>query len=630
MAINFNKIPKFKLPKRKETLFGNFDQMLDPANEENLKHIRAQLRARIDQQKYYDGTDFKTVKEIFDKSTVKYADRPLFLEVFNKKTGFEEITYGQFRSDVINFGTALLRELHLSGKKVIIIGETTYQWYVSYVALLSAGIIAVPVDKVSPQAELENLIKRSEATAIICTSKKADIALKAAARSESVKYVIEMYSHDIGTTDKKGRLFYSFGMDFLIDEGKVLTELGDTSLMDVEIDPEAFALLIFTSGTTSAAKGVMISNHNLAANINAITPFVKLTPEDRLLSVLPLHHTYESTIGFIYPMSMGASIAICQGLKHLVSDMELTHPTSIIAVPLLIETIHKRIMKSLEKAGKASQVATMMKVSDSLRSIGFDTTRAMFDPIYQSLGGNLRIIVSAAAPIDKKVGCWFESLGITFLQGYGLTETAPISALTPDFDLRVGSAGRCVRGNELRVHDPNANGEGEIWIKGETVMLGYYNDPEATAAVMEDGWFNSGDIGYIDADGFLYITGRSKNVIVTQNGKNIYPEELEGLLNRQDVVAECMVYGKEVPGEKELVVTARIIPDYKQIEALYGAEVAEDETRVNDLVKEAIKSINETVPNYKFIRDHEIKHDAFEKTSTMKIKRYKELSKDNN
>ena len=423
------------------------------------------------------------------------------------------------------------------------------------------------------------------------------------------------------------------GFNYVMEEGRVFTGMGDTSLMDKEIDPDAFAVLIFTSGTTSASKGVMISNTNLAYNINAVTPYVMIYPEDRLFSVLPLHHTYESTIGFLYPMAMGASIAVCQGLKHLVPDIQATKPTAIIAVPLLLEALHKKINQTIDKSGKTSMVNTMIRLTNGLRNVGIDVKRKVFKDIYASLGGRLRILVSAAAPIDMKVGKWFEDIGLLFLQGYGLTETAPIAALTPDFDTRVGSAGKAVHGDEIMIKNPNERGEGEILIKGKTVMLGYYENPEATAEVMEDGWFNSGDIGYLDEDGFLYITGRSKNVIVTQNGKNIYPEEIEGLLGKVPEIAECMVYGKEVSGEKELIITAKVIPDYDAINELHGKEKKDPESpftedEIYKIIWNQIKQVNRKLTNYKCVKKLEIKTDQFEKTSTMKIKRFAELQKD--
>ena len=629
MARILKKIPNFKLPKFKMKEFEEIEELKKLYTAEDLDRMKEMLPGKRGHHECYPGTDYKTIKEIFDRSTTLFADKEFILETFNKKKGFEEITYGQFRKDVIDFGTGLTKALKLEDERVIIISETTYDWYVSYISLLCGAGIAVPCDKELPENELENLIRRSRAAAVIFSPKMEDLVKKATAKCPEVKYCIEMKS-DAGFDEKDGRFV---GFNYVMEEGRVFTSMGDTSLMDKEIDPDAFAVLIFTSGTTSASKGVMISNTNLAYNVNAVTPYVMLKPEDRLFSVLPLHHTYESTIGFIYPMSVGASIAVCQGLKHLVPDMQATQPTAIIAVPLLLEALHKKINQTIAKSGKESMVNTMIRLTNGLRNVGIDVKRKVFKDIYASLGGRLRILVSAAAPIDMKVGKWFEDIGLLFLQGYGLTETAPIAALTPDFDTRVGSAGKAVHGDEIMIKNPNERGEGEILIKGKTVMLGYYENPEATAEVMEDGWFNSGDIGYMDEDGFLYITGRSKNVIVTQNGKNIYPEEIEGLLGKVPEIAECMVYGKEVNGEKELIITAKVIPDYDAINELHGKEKKDrerpfTEDEIYKIIWNQIKQVNRKLTNYKCVKKLEIKTDQFEKTSTMKIKRFAEIQKD--
>ena len=615
MARILKKIPNFKLPKYK---------MRDIDEIEELKidytdQLKDNLNKKAEKISGYPGTDYKTIKEIFVKNIEQYKDRPFIVEKFGRKEPFKEITFGEFGEDVKNLGTGLIRTFRLKGEKIMIIGETTYEWYVSYMAMLCGAGIAVPTDKELPDNELENIIKRSDAAAVIYSPRKKAQIKKVANHCPGVKYFMEMYSSD----KLNGR---HVGLDYVMQEGKFLRDMGYEEYMDIEIDPDAFALLIFTSGTTSAAKGVMISNTNLAYNINAVTPYVLLTPEDRLFSVLPLHHTYESTIGFLLPMAIGASVAVCQGLKHIAGDMKETSPTAIIAVPLLIEALYKKITQGIEKSGKAQAVKYMITLTNGLKNLGIDVKRKVFKDIYDNLGGRLRIVVSAAAPIDPKVGRWLEDIGVTFLQGYGLTETAPIAALTPDFDTRVGSAGKAVVCDEIKINDPDENGEGEIFIKGKTVMLGYYEDPEATAAVMHDGWFNSGDIGYMDEDGFIYLTGRSKNVIVTQNGKNIYPEEIELLLSKVEEIKECMVYGKEVAGEKELIITARVIPDYEQIEELHGAGLSEED--VYKVIWEQIKKVNRKLSNYKTIKKLEIKNDEFEKTSTMKIKRYAELAKD--
>lgn len=617
MARILKKVPNFKLPKYKMRDIDEIEELKVDYTDELIRNLDKKGEKRSEG---YPGTDYKTIKEIFKTNIEKYRDRPFVLEKFNRKGSFEERTYGRFGEDVKNLGTGLTRTFKLKGEKIMIIGETTYEWYVSYMAMLCGAGIAVPTDKELPDNELENIIKRCDAAAIIYSPRKKDQIKKVANRCPGVKFFMEMYSDD----KLNGRFV---GLDYVMSEGKFLREMGYEEYMDIEIDPDAFALLIFTSGTTSASKGVMISNTNLAYNINAVTPYVKLYPDDRLFSVLPLHHTYESTIGFLLPMAVGASIAVCQGLRHIANDMKETEPTAIIAVPLLIEALYKKINQGIEKSGKAQMVKYMITLTNGLKNLGVDIKRKVFKDIYANLGGRLRIVVSAAAPIDAKVGKWLEDIGVTFLQGYGLTETAPIAALTPDYDTRVGSAGKAVVCDEIKIKDPNENGEGEILIKGKTVMLGYYEDPEATAAAIDkDGWFNSGDIGYMDEDGFIYITGRSKNVIVTQNGKNIYPEEIETLLSKVEEIKECMVYGKEVAGEKELIITARVIPDYERIAELHGEGLSEED--VYKVIWEQIKKVNRKLSNYKTIKKLEIKTDEFEKTSTMKIKRYAELAKE--
>ena len=619
MAIFFKKVPNIKMPKNRMEGLGQLDA-IEELDVEYTPEMIAELKKNQVQQGFYPGTDYKTVKEFFKRSTELYADRTFILEKFNRKAPFEEVTYKRFYKDVNDLGTGLTRAFKLKGETVIILGETTYEWYVSYTALLCGAGIAVPTDKELPDNELENIIKRSEASAVIFSPKKKGQVEKIANKCPGVKYFMEMYSD----AEIEGRFV---GLDFVMNEGEVIADCGDTSFMDIEIDPDALAVLVFTSGTTSQSKGVMLCNRNLAANVNGITPYIKAYPEDRFFSVLPLHHTYESTIGFLVPMAIGCSVAVCRGLRHIVDDMKETQPTCLLAVPLLIETLYKKINTTIEKSGKASLVNSMIRMTNAMkRTVGVDIKRKVFKDIHANLGGNLRIVVSAAAPIDPKVGKWLEDIGIWFLQGYGLTETAPISAVSPDFDRRLGSAGRVVLCNKAMIQDPNEKGEGEILIKGDTVMLGYYEAPELTAEAIVDGWFHSGDIGFMDEDDFVYITGRIKNVIVTQNGKNIYPEEIEGLLSRVPEIAECMVYGKEVSGEKELIITAKVIPDYDQIAALHGEGKTEEE--IYKIIWKQIKMVNHKLTNYKCVKKLEIKTDAFEKTTTMKIKRFAEIQKD--
>lgn len=614
------KVPNFKFEKIKMKDIENIEEVKVDYEKLQKKQVIAQKR----RQRGYETTNFKTIKEVFEMAQEKYANNIFMLEKFNPKGEFTKITYKEFTDDVTYLGTALRNKYNLADERVVIIGENTYHWYVSYMAMLCGVGIAVPVDKELPANEIENVINRSRATAVIYSTKKKDVIKKVEDKLPAVKYFIQMNSDD----ELEGR---EVGFNTIVKQGKELVEKGDNSFLKVEIDPEEFKVLIFTSGTTSNSKGVMLCNRNLAENINAVNPYVRIHETDRFFSVLPLHHTYESSIGFLLPMARGCSIAICQGLKHIVSDLKETNPTALLAVPLLLESLYKKINQTIEKSGKAGLVNSMMHVTNALKNVGIDIKKKVFAEIYDNLGGKLHFVVSAAAPIDPKVGKWLQDLGITFLQGYGLTETAPIAALTPEYDPKVGSAGKAVVCAELKIDNPNENGEGEVLIKSETLMLGYYEDKEATDEVIEvdeegNRWFHSGDVGYLDEDGFLYITGRIKNVIVTQNGKNIYPEEIELMLGEVKEIKECMVYGKEVEGQKELIITVKVIPNMEEIEAKYGKDLSDEE--VYNIIWEKIKEVNHKLTSYKAIKKLEIKKDEFAKTTTMKIKRYVEINKD--
>ena len=610
------KVPDFKFPKFKMKDISEIEEM-----NINYDEIEKNKDKKKDKKEFV-ATNYNSIKEIFEHSIKTYANKEFILEKFDPKGKYEEISYEQFGKDVIGFGTALNRVLKLENRpRIMILSETTYDWYVSYVTLLCGDAIAIPTDKELPENELENVVKRSKADAIIYSEKKADSVKKIMEKFPQVKYFIKMYSED-GLQNK------TVGMQYLINEGTKFVNSGDDYFAKVETDPDEFKVLLFTSGTTSNAKGVMLTSRNLAENINAATAYAKVYPEDRFFSVLPLHHTYESTIGFLLPMAWGSSIAVCQGLKHIVSNMLESKPSVLISVPLLIENLYKKINASIKKAGKDGLVGSMLHITNALKVVGVDVKRKVFSDIYENLGGNLRFIVSAAAPIDAKIGKWVEDIGITFLQGYGLTETAPIAALTPEYQPKVGSAGKAIPKGEIRIEDPNEDGEGEVLIKTPTLMIGYYEDEKATNEVIEviDGerWFHSGDIGYLDKDGFLYITGRSKNVIVTQNGKNIYPEEIELLLAQVPEIKECMVYGKQDekdPSNKELIISVKVIPNLDKI----GENLTDEEIR--EIIWPKIKEVNKKLTSYKAIKNLEIKHDEFEKTTTMKIKRYAEIKK---
>jgi long-chain acyl-CoA synthetase len=607
------KVPNFKFPKFKMQEIADIDEAKLEASKE-----RKETKQR-NEKGYYEPTNYKTIKEIFERSTKEYENYTFILEKFNHKEPFTEITYGNFKKDVLALGTGLEEALKLKNKRVAIIGETTYHWYVSYMTMLCGNIVAVPIDKELPLNEIENVVKRSKVSAIIYSTKKKDVIKKIKNVLPEVEYFIQMNSEE-ELKDKE------IGLDNIIKEGKNLIQNGNNSYINEQIDPEAFKVLLFTSGTTSNAKGVMLCSKNLAQNINAVSAYVYLNEKDRLMSVLPLHHTYESTIGFLLPFAVGASISVCEGLKYIVPNLKETKPTAILTVPLLVENLYKKINENIVKSKKDKLVKSMIHLTNALKSVNIDIKRKVFNEIYENLGGKIRIIVSAAAPIDARIGKWVQDIGISFLQGYGLTETAPIAALTPEYEPKVGSAGKAVICAELKIDKPNDKGEGEVLIKSDTLMLGYYEDENATKEAIKDGWFNSGDIGYLDESGYLYITGRSKNVIVTQNGKNIYPEEIELLLGKIEEIKESMVYGKEDKDSKELIISVKVIPNYEKIEEKYGKILLEEE--IYKVIWEEIKKVNKKLTAYKAIKHLEIKKDEFEKTTTMKIKRFAEIKKD--
>ena len=607
------KIPKLKFSKIKM-------EGLEEIEELKIDYSKLEKKMKNDKiPVVFEPTKYRTIKEIFIKNTIKYSEKEFVLEKFDPKKKYETKTYNDFRNDVINLGTGLGNLMNLKGKRVVIIGQTTYHWYVSYMTMLCSEGIAVPVDKELPDNEFVNVVNRARADIVIYHGKKRELIEKTKEKLTTVKYFIEMNSNEEYNKGNK-----TIGIQRVIDEGKKIVEKGDETFLNIKIDPEEFKVLIFSSGTTSEAKGIMLCNRNLAENVNAVSAYVKLYPTDRFFSVLPLHHCYESTIGFLLPVACGSSIAVCEGLKHIVPNLKETHPTALLAVPLLLESVYKKINATIKKNKKDKLVNSMIHVTNALSAVNIDIKRKVFKEIYDNLGGNLRFVVSAAAPIDPKVGKWLTDIGIKFLQGYGLTETAPIAALTPEFNPMVGSVGKPVICAEVKIDNPNEDGEGEILIKSTTLMLGYYENEEATNKVIKDNWFHSGDLGYLNEEGFIYITGRSKNVIVTQNGKNIYPEEIELLLGKVSEIKECMVYGKEDKGN-ELKITARVIPNKEDIEEKYGKGLSDKE--IHKLIWDKIKEVNKELVSYKAVKELEIKNDEFVKTTTMKIKRAEELKK---
>ena len=565
----------------------------------------------------------KTIRESFDLTTKELPDKVGFLEKRPGKKEFREITYKEFRKDVTSIGAALIEKLGLQGERIAVIGENSYEWAVSYYSVVCGTGIVVPLDKELPASEIANLVRRSRAKAIFFSNRKRDLINSIREEVPDLKYYIELYSDENELANTfKGENDYSF--DELLEIGK---EYDESVLMNVDIDPEEFKILLFTSGTTAESKGVMLTNRNIISNIEAAISLFELVDSDRFFSVLPLHHSYEATVGMMIPIYCGLSIAYAGGLKSIANDLKTTSPSVLLGVPALIENLMKKVLATIDKQGKTKLVNNMIKITNALGKPGYKLKRKVFKSVLDGLGGRIRVIVSAAAPIDPEIGGKIEGFGINFIQGYGLTETSPLATLVPGDDRRLGSVGLPGKCCEVKINEPNEEGIGEVWIKGENVTSGYYENEEETARSITDGWFHSGDLGYIDKDGFLYLTGRCKNLIITGNGKNVYPEEIESLVNKIPYVNESLVYAAQDPkDEKEQIIAVKVTLDEAYLKDKYGKDIPSDE-EMHDLIWSEIKEVNKQLSSFKWIKDLEVKKEDFIKTTTMKIKRYEELKK---
>lgn len=545
-----------------------------------------------------------------NKIAFKYKSTPTSKKI-------ETITYSKFANDIKSFAKALLK-LGLKEKRVAIIGPNRYEWCVSYLAVVSSDMIVVPLDKSLPNNEIKSLIKRSEADAVIYDSKYSDIFSEICLEGKcNLKQYICM-----DKIDKPNVLF----MNELIETGeKIDNEIYD----DIQMDSEKMAIMLFTSGTTSISKAVCLSQGNICADIYALSQMAKVTPKDTFLSFLPLHHTFESTCTFLYGSYCGITIAFCDGIKHIQKNLNEFNVTGFVCVPLLLEIMYKKVQKNIEKQKKKTLIKIMTVLCNFLLKFGIDIRRKVFKKILQGIGGDLRILIAGGAPMNTEAIKGFLSFGINLLQGYGLTETSPVLAGENDKYKKAGSVGFPLPDINVKIDDPDNKGVGEILVNGPTVMLGYYQNEEATKEALTDGWFHTGDLGYFDKKGFLFVTGRKKDVIVLKNGKNIYPEELEILINELPYVSESMVFGKEYTNKadrnEDLNLWAKIVysPD---IMKQYFPGV--DASKYKELIWKDIRNkVNKSMPAYKYIREIIVTDEPLIKTTTQKIKRYEEMKK---
>ena len=559
----------------------------------------------------YEVREFHNFRKLLEQSEALYGNSPAF-KVKNQIGQILDISYTRFKADVEALGTALL-DLGLDGCKVAVAGANSYKWCTSYLAVGSGVGVVVPTDKELPFDDILSILTVSESKAIIFDERFGEKLLEHRDRLPKGLILISM---DL-SKDEDGILSY----DLLLNNGYRLIGTGDSAYFDKDVEGNKLTVLLFTSGTTGMSKAVMLSADNICSDVRSIMGFVKINKGERILSLLPIHHTYECSVTFLCCIYGGVTICFCDGLRYITKNLEEYSPNILIVVPLILERFYKRIIKAIEKEkGGAAKIALGSAIAKVAGAVKIDVSDLFFGKIKKAFGGSIRLIISGAAGIDSDVIKNMNRFGIRTVQGYGLTECSPIIICNSDKDNKYDSIGKPIPYVEAKIDDPDENGVGEICVKGPMVMLGYYKDPEATRATFDpDGWFHTGDLGSVDKDGHYYIRGRCKSVIVTQNGKNVYPEELESLLLREAAVKECIVTGAE-DERGNTIVFARIFPDLTAIGAAHGNR-AITEKEISKAVSDAVKAINSQVVSYKAIRRFEIVDKEFEKTTTSKIKR---------
>lgn len=605
---NNNENENKELIKKLKELFK--DKEIDDEDFKSMKKVNAKKRL-------HKCDKFANLKEMINLSAQKHGDKPAFRFKTDKPGEFRNITFNDFLNDINALGTKLIN-MGLSDKRIAIISDNRYEWALAYMAIACGTGVVVPLDKMLPANELEALIIRSGVEAIFYSSKYDEVMQDIRNRKTTdLRYYISM------DLEKRENGVYS--QKELVKAGKELIEKGNRKFLDAKINNEAMGFMLFTSGTTAMSKAVMLSHKNIASNLMDIAKVLNLDERDTLLSFLPLHHTFECTVGFLYPISRGASIAYCEGIRHIANNIKEYQITAMISVPALYESIYKRLMKNIEKKGKLPEVEKMIKLTNMFSKVGIDIKRVVFKDIIDGLGGKIRLLVNGAAALSPEVEKGFNDLGITTVQGYGLTETSPVISAGTDFEQRIGSVGKVFPSVKLKIINKDENGIGEIYVKGPTVMLGYYQNEEATKEVLDKGWFNTGDLGYVDKKGFLFLCGRKKSVIVLKNGKNVFPEEIETVINKIEGVKESFVYGQAEEDDKiDLKVCAKIVYDKDLMKEIYNFETEEE---IYDVLWDKIKEINKTMPEYKYVKKIIVTDEELVKTTTQKIKRHEEMKK---
>ena len=561
--------------------------------------------------------EIKDLRDMVQTSAAFFGDKDLY--VYKEDKQEVHFSYNQLRDEVERFGTAL-NVLGIDEGRVAVIGETSAKVTVTYLGTVNAGGVIVPLDRELTEDQIPEFIERAECDMVVYSASFNGIITKMAAKMPHVKYYIPMKGED--------EVDHSFPSAPVVMQFDEVLKLGEQALNEHnnsyylhKIDLDKMCAIIFTSGTTGTSKGVMLSMRNLVAAADSSCKGVPYDSNTRLVSVLPQHHTYEMTCSHLAVINLGASEFINDSLKYTMRNFQNYKPTALVLVPLFVETVYKKIWDNIRKKGMEKKVRGLMKFSDTLLKMGIDLRGVFFKEIQAALGGEVKSMICGGAPISPQILKDFYSFGIVIFEGYGITECAPLVSVNPNGAARFGSAGKPVHDEKVRIDKDPAEDFGEIVVKGPNVMLGYYKDEAATKAAFthdmknfdNNGWFRTGDIGYIDNDGYIFITGRKKNVIILSNGKNVFPEELEEHLSHDPRIAESVIIGREQNGET--IITALVHPDYEKFEGKSDDEIAAE-------IKEAVNDVNRTLPSFKHMTAVEVMKDEFEKTTSKKIKRY--------
>lgn len=560
----------------------------------------------------YQKTNYENIREVIKDGIEKHPNAIAFTlkNKIDKKVEYRDITYKEFEKEINYLGTGFLKE-GLKNKRISIIGPNSYQWALSYITILFGIGVVVPLDKGLPAQEIEDSIIRSESEVIIFDKKYVDI-VNEIKNKKNTKIQSFICMQDI-----EDKSFKTINDIIKIGENEFLK--GNREFLNLDIDNDKANIILFTSGTTALSKAVMLSQKNIASNINSMNAVEKFYDGDVNLLMLPFHHTFAST-GIIIMLNNGVKNVFCDGLRHIQENMKEYKVSVFVCVPLILEAMHKKVLAGIKKQGKEQTVRRAQKLSNALLKIGIDVRRKLFKDIIDNFGGNMRFIISGAAAIDKNVAKDFNEWGILAIQGYGLTETSPVLCAENAKYIRYGSVGVPLLDIEVKIDNPDEHGVGELIAKGPNVMLGYYKNEEATKQTLIDNWYHTGDLGYIDKDGYVFITGRKKNVIVLKNGKNVFPEEIEELINKLPYVSESLVFG--YPKDDDLIVSTKIVYNEDYVKKFLD-NMSEEE--LNQKVWNDIKEINLTVPQYKHIKKFILTKEPMIKTTTAKIKRFEEI-----